>query len=173
MKAKDYQLAISPENFDSTVISAYLEDSYIQRRIFINLHQDNNYGFSIINTPAAYAANRFKIVIKRKGNESVIKEDNKLAQQINTPAGEGSISLFQNPVINNTLKLKLAAKTKGNFSLVIFNAEGKQIITKQFAHDGIDGIKNIPVKKFLPKGLLTATIKDAKGNSTSFNILVQ
>ncbi len=172
MRVRDYQLEIRPENFDGAVASAYLEDSYTASQTQLDMSQVNNYRFAIINNPAAYAVNRFKVVFYRNGT-AISAREKKLMQEMKNAEGSGTVTLLQNPVINKTLILKMSSKKKGNYIVVITNADGKQVAAKQFVHDGVDGIKNIAIKKYLPEGLLTATIKDAEGSNTSFNILVQ
>lgn len=62
--ARNYQLQVIPENFENGLLSAYLEDSYTNTSTQLDLTAANTYQFSVVNIPAAYAANRFRIVFK-------------------------------------------------------------------------------------------------------------
>ena len=169
MRVKNYQLEITPENFDTT-LQAFLEDGYTSERKLLSLSAGGTFPFSIINNPAAYAPDRFRIVFER---DRIAVIANRKISPNNAAANKGSIKLLQNPIANNTLQLVMHAQQKGNYIITIFNNDGKEIATKQFSHDGIDGIKKIAIKQYLPKTNLAATIKDAFGNTTSFNIIVQ
>lgn len=169
MRLRNYQLEIKPENFDAASTTAYLEDTYTGEKRSINLNVSGMYDFSITNTAAAYARDRFRIVLE-KDNLAVL---GKHAAANKLPAAKGSAQLLQNPVINNTVLLMMKQLPKDNYSITILNKEGKEIAKKQFFHDGTDGAKAIPIKKHLPKIILIATIKNSSGYSTSFNILIQ
>lgn len=169
MRVRNYQLEITLENFDNS-ITAYLEDSYTAERKLITHSAGNTFPFSIINNPAAYVPGRFRIVFE-KDMVAVMAKNNITKNKI--PVTEKSIKLLQNPVIDNKLQLMMLSQQKGNYTIIITSNEGKQIARKQFNHDGVDGNKVITIKKYLPKGLFTATIRDASGNSTSFNIFIQ
>lgn len=170
MKVKNYQLEIKPENFDTVRTVAYLEDSYTNQRKVLNLSAGGTFSFSIINTPAAYAPGRFRIVFEKhrlnEFSEKSLEANNLVAKQKN-------IRLLQNPVTGNTLKLQMQSQPKGNYTVIVLSNEGKEIAKKQFSHEGADAIKMISIKKYLPKGLFTVMVKDPQGNNTSFNILVQ
>jgi len=169
MRLRNYQLEIKPENFDTTITTAYLEDTYTGEKRPINLFAATLYNFSIINTPAAYAKDRFRIILE-KDNLAVLGKHTTVKK---SPAPGGSIQLLQNPIINNTIMLMVKQLPKDKYSITILDKGGKKIAEKQFLHDGNDGVKTIQIKKHLPKNILIATVKNSSGYSASFNILIQ
>lgn len=63
-RARSYYLEIIPENFNGNILTAYLEDSYTNTSTAIDLSTTNHYRFTVINTPAAYTPDRFRIIFK-------------------------------------------------------------------------------------------------------------
>ncbi|MBL0355415.1 MAG: hypothetical protein IPP72_00325 [Chitinophagaceae bacterium] len=170
MRLRNYQFEIKPENFDAAVTTAYLEDSYTNEKKPISLSATSTIDFGIINDPAAYASSRFRIVLEKDN----LAQQSKTGIVSTTLTSEAkSIKLLQNPVTNNTVVLMMTKQQKGNYSITVTNNEGKEIGIKQFYHDGTDGARTIPIKKYLPGEILIATIKSPTGSITSFNILIQ
>jgi len=143
MRAKDYQLEVNAENFESHVTGIFLEDSYTAQKIQLSLSLQNLYHFSIINHPSAYAPGRFRIVLHKEQNAITEIERKPAKQPTNATVAKGNIKLMQNPVANNALLLQMQSKQKGNYSIVISDEEGKLLATKQFTHDGVDCTKSI------------------------------
>lgn len=169
MRVKNYELELTPENFDTTIL-AFLEDSYTAERKPLSLTAGGTFNFSIINNPAAYAPGRFRIVFEKDRIPVVVR---KTFTEHAPAAKQSRITLLQNPVINNTLQLQMFSQQKGNYTVTITDNEGKETAKKQFTHDGMNGLKTIVMKQYLPKGSLIAIIKDPSGNTTSFTIITQ
>lgn len=169
MKEKAYNFEIIPEGFDASV-TAYLEDSYTNARVALSIAEASFYKFKVINSPAAYAPNRFRIVLQKEKNNFANKPK---APIENTVAANKGIQLLQNPVANNTLRLDVKALDKGNYTIVISTQDGKQVASQQFAHNGIDGIKSISINEILPAMWLTATIEGSNGYRVTLKILPQ
>jgi Ig-like domain CHU_C associated len=169
LRIKNYQFEILPENFDTTM-SAYLEDSYTAERKPISLSSGGIFQFSIFNNPAVYAPNRFRIVFEKDRLAVVAKRNSK---PVVASIKKRSITLLQNPVINNTIEVSMKDQPKGYYQLSISDKDGKEIATKQFFHDGTPAAQKITVAKQLPKSSLVLSIKGAGAGTTSFNILVQ
>ncbi|HPH90575.1 MAG TPA: hypothetical protein PLZ68_07125 [Ferruginibacter sp.] len=169
LRIKNYQFEILPENFDITTL-AFLEDSYTAERKPISLTSGGIFPFSIFNSPAVYAPGRFRIVFEKERFANFAKQP---SQQATYSDHNSSIKLLQNPVENNTLQLVMHNHLKGNYKLSIFDKDGKEITTKQFFHDGANAVKKIAIGKYLPESSLLLSIKNEKGITTTFNILVQ
>jgi len=169
LKIKNYQFEILPENFDTT-IQAYLEDSYTTERKRVNLAAGGIFQFSIFNNPAVYAPNRFRIVFEKDRFTVVAKQPYHPAPAF---IKKGTITLLQNPVIDNTILVNMQHQIKGIYQLRITDKDGKEIVTQKIVHDGTNATKKIAIEKYLPATSLVLTIRDQNGNNTSFNILVQ
>ncbi len=64
LRVRDYHFEFVPVNFEGTALTAFIEDSYTGSQTPIDLAAGSNYQFSITNNPAAYAGNRFRLIIK-------------------------------------------------------------------------------------------------------------
>lgn len=64
LKVRDYHFEFVPTNFQEASLTAFIEDSYTGTQTPIDLSAGSNYQFSIINNPAAYAGNRFRVIMK-------------------------------------------------------------------------------------------------------------
>ncbi|MFT3911068.1 MAG: hypothetical protein QM737_16735 [Ferruginibacter sp.] len=67
MKVQDYQLEFTAENLASPVLTAYLEDAFLNSRTQINLDAVTTVNFTVTADPLSKAANRFRIVFKQQG----------------------------------------------------------------------------------------------------------
>ncbi|MFT3908117.1 MAG: T9SS type A sorting domain-containing protein [Ferruginibacter sp.] len=67
MKVQDYQLEFTAENLASPVLTAYLEDAFLNSRTQINLDAVTTVPFSVTADPLSKAADRFRIVFKQQG----------------------------------------------------------------------------------------------------------
>lgn len=171
MKAKDYQLEINTENFDSTGTSAFLEDSYTGSRTQLSLSSENLYHFRIINTPAAYAPERFRVIINKASSDALAKKTSipAIANAIGS-----DIALLQNPIQNNTLFLQMKQMKAGRYAVSIASIDGKEAQSAYFTHDGSSSIKKVVLKKQQWQGnIMFAIINGPDGSTARFKILVQ
>ncbi len=67
MKVQDYQLEFTAENLASPVLTAYLEDAFLNSRTQIDLNSVVTVPFSVTADPLSKAADRFRIVFKQQG----------------------------------------------------------------------------------------------------------
>jgi hypothetical protein len=65
VRLKNYQWKFNLSNLDEPGREAFLLDRFNNTNTALNLNGNNTYNFSIVNTPASYANNRFAIVFKQ------------------------------------------------------------------------------------------------------------
>lgn len=65
LQPRQYLLQFIPERMDTAVLSIALSDSYLGSTIAISRSDTSQVVFSVNATPASYAANRFKIILKK------------------------------------------------------------------------------------------------------------
>lgn len=67
MKMQDYQLEFTAENLASPVLTAYLEDAFLNNHTQITLDALTTVNFTVTADPLSKAADRFRIVFKQQG----------------------------------------------------------------------------------------------------------
>ncbi len=65
VRVQQYEMEFIPSNISEPGLVGFLEDSYLHSSTVISLHDTTRIAFSIINDPAAYAADRFRVVFKQ------------------------------------------------------------------------------------------------------------
>jgi hypothetical protein len=63
------------------------------------------------------------------------------------------ISVYPNPVIGNTLNLKLSNPEAGTYNAIVYNNFGSVVLTHQFSCSAANAIVKLPVKNTISKGL--------------------
>lgn len=64
MRVLSYKFVFVPVNVSFSGVEAFLEDAYTGTSTLISMTDTTVYSFNVINTPAAYAVNRFRLVFK-------------------------------------------------------------------------------------------------------------
>ncbi|MGH2566046.1 MAG: hypothetical protein ACRDE5_16125, partial [Ginsengibacter sp.] len=64
LKVQNYRFEIDASNLSANGLQGFLEDAYLNTKTPLTMGGVTDYNFSIINTPAAYAADRFRIVFQ-------------------------------------------------------------------------------------------------------------
>ncbi len=101
MKVQDYQLEFTAENLASPVLTAYLEDAFLNSRTQIDLNSVITVPFSVTADPLSKAADRFRIVFKQQGivplsfiSVKAFRQDNNI--MVNwTVANEANIAQYE------------------------------------------------------------------------------
>lgn len=66
LRIQEYILNFLPRNFNSLVLDAYLEDTYLQERTLLPPDNISSIGFTVSSDPGSYAINRFRIVFRKR-----------------------------------------------------------------------------------------------------------
>ena len=62
MRSQAYRFGFDAANMDTEGLQGFLEDTYLHTRTAINMNGNTMVDFTVVNIPASYAANRFRIV---------------------------------------------------------------------------------------------------------------
>ncbi|MEN9571412.1 MAG: hypothetical protein RL172_2643, partial [Bacteroidota bacterium] len=84
----------------------------------------------------------------------------------------GGITVYPNPVQNNSIQLLMAGQKTGKYHLTIYNDKGQQLYSESFTHHYTEALKKITPARLLPKGVLTTKISGPANNAT-LRIVVQ
>jgi|GEM_PF-1415708 len=85
----------------------------------------------------------------------------------------GMITIYPNPIENNTVQLLMAGQTKGKYQVNIFNSNGQTVSSNEFNFNGTDVVKTVAVPIALSKGIYHAEITGTSGSKTSLRFSVQ
>jgi len=86
---------------------------------------------------------------------------------------KSSITLLQNPVLNNTMSLKLLSVPKGNYLVSVLDEAGKEQSLAAITHDGVDGVRQVKLDAIAVKGIYHVKITGTVGITTTFKILIE
>jgi Secretion system C-terminal sorting domain len=115
MLSKNYLLQLEGTDFSNNIVQAYLYDSYLKKRTYINLSGAVTVNYDIDNNTLSSAANRFYIVLN--------KTDKLAPLQTNVLQA----SVFPNPVVGDYTLLSFTSPEKGKTSVRIINALGQTV----------------------------------------------
>jgi hypothetical protein len=127
-----------------------------------NTSSINNYQY-LDNTVKSVAATTIYYRLQQ-----VDKDDRKKLSDIvmvKYTAGNRLLTLLQNPVNNNVLRLQINLPAKENINLLVTNAAGQQVIVKNLLLNQGDNFTSIPVQQ-LAKGIYTVTVLLASGKQS-------
>ncbi|HMP22226.1 MAG TPA: T9SS type A sorting domain-containing protein [Ferruginibacter sp.] len=73
MRARNYVLQFDADNLNFSNLLPYLEDTYTNTVMPVQLHGKTTYEFSVVNIPGAYAPGRFRIVFRKQAEFVLVK----------------------------------------------------------------------------------------------------
>jgi hypothetical protein len=112
--------------------------------------------------------NYYRIKIKSHDGTSHSTEVVKVSQK----ATENGISVYPNPIVNNTINLLLTNQPSGAYGIRLLNSSGEVIMIKSISHTG--GTKLEKIEKAgndLPKGIYQLEVNKPSGNQYIIEIL--
>ena len=161
MKVRSYQLKITGSNFGQPDATAYLEDTYLNTLVPIDLHGNIVYNFDVTNMPASSKTDRFRIVCKTANSDA-----NGIVKNIISR----DITVFPNPIVNNTINLNLANQPLGVYYVELVNNAGQIVQMSQFKTTEGSIVKKLPISKRLAHGNYNVQI--SKPDNSKINIAV-
>jgi hypothetical protein len=90
-----------------------------------------------------------------------------------TVTDKGTMSIYPNPIVNNTVQLMMNGMEKGKYRMSIYSSNGQQVSSNEFTFNGADALRAIPVSNVLPKGIYSAEINGPAGNKTTIQFSVE
>ena len=232
VKVQNYRLEIDASSLSANGMQGFLEDNYLETKTPLNMSGITDYNFAMVNIPAAYAADRFRIVFqpthalavtitsvtaKQQGNNIAVawKVDNQSNMKqyeieksvdgnnfstvatidansssttsyswIDANPAEGynyyriqtvdmngqtsytqivkvqtggtinrDITVFPNPITNNTINLQLTNQPEGIYRVRVINQLGKPVLAQQIIHNEGSSSESIQLDGSLSHGL--------------------
>ncbi|MEI6184998.1 MAG: T9SS type A sorting domain-containing protein, partial [Bacteroidota bacterium] len=142
-----YQLQVDAGQFTTTGVEAFIKDKLLNKLV------PAAEGICFIPTKdiASYQA-RFSIVFKTaKVNPVIVK---------------GAVSIYPNPVSNNTFNLQMNNLEKGKYTVVVMNSLGQEVLNSTINNESETTLKSIP-SKGLTTGWYTVQVKGKTGIYTT------
>ena len=129
MEVRYYRFEFIAQDFDPS-ITAFLEDSYNNTRIPLNINGTSVYDFNVVNIADSWNPARFRIVFKPGvSTELPITHNAVMMGQ-----SRSQIMVYPNPVTDGNINLQLINQPKGKYGIRLINKVGQVITTKQIEH---------------------------------------
>ncbi len=165
MKVRNYRLQFIAQDFDPS-ITAFLEDSYNNTRIPLNINGTSVYDFNVMNIADSWNPARFRIVFK----PGVLTQLPITHNAEMTGHERSQIIAYPNPVTDGNINLQLVNQPKGIYGIRLINKLGQVIMTKQIEHAEGSSMGTIKMNKTLTHG--TYQLEVIKPDNSRINIKV-
>ena len=110
-----------------------------------------NAGGSYSFTDTSLQQNRFYYRVKTYRMDAGFWYSNTIQLQKNNP--EAFLSVYPNPVTNNSTSLQLNQLEEGDYQLLLIGPEGTVVFTKSIYHNGISGTQPLTFNRILRNGM--------------------
>jgi hypothetical protein len=91
--------------------------------------------------------------------------------KVMNPKVSAGISIYPNPVVGNTINLKLYNQETGTYKVNVYNSFGAVVLTHEFNGSAANSFVKIPVDKTISKGVYYLEITAPSGRKQSINML--
>ena len=143
LRIKQYELELIPRRLMQEGMEAWLEDKYLHTRTAVSLQDTTRIPFNIVNEPASYSADRFRLVFlrKKKGADvkplftaadilrdrpvqqsGIIALDNGVSIKVNETSP--GFSIYPNPVTGKRVQLVCKDLPEGIYTVVLSGENG-------------------------------------------------
>ncbi len=86
---------------------------------------------------------------------------------------QSEITIYPNPVTNNTYQLKMTGQPEGEYQLTTYSSDGQRVGSNKVQYNGADAIKKVVLQSKLPQGLYKVEIRKPGGGITTINVMVE
>jgi len=160
-------------NEDNSISKYEVEKSYDTRN-FVSFETvkatsqlgEKNYSSFDGNITAGVIYYRLKMI----AHTGSIKYSNIIKIETN---GKTGITIYPNPITNNTLAIQMYKQTKGNYSVGLYSLDGKLVEQIQFNHNGNDGTRTMALKSNVTTGNYFVVIKNGNTTIGSYPALIK
>jgi len=141
LRVNEYEFQFIPIQIAAPGLQAWLEDNFLHTSTPVSLNDTNYIRFNIINTPASYAPNRFRLVFVQKHKIEIPGEGSLFLENV---AGtqkqvkeEPAISVYPNPVVNREIRVSLLNfKPNERLMLQLINEAGNMVMARMVKING-------------------------------------
>jgi hypothetical protein len=177
LKQQIYQLRFAPENMGSSGLEAFLIDQFLNTSTPVSLSDSSSVNITITKDPASAAADRFKMVFRKKN--SISQDDKKESTAImkafinndKSNNDKSFISVYPNPITDGTIHLLLKNQPEGTYEIRLLNSLGEKTISKKMIHVEGNETENIKWDYKLARGIYRLEITRPDGKIDTINVL--
>ena len=163
MEKKNYRFAVQAENHGAKGLQAFLKDEHLKKRTALDLTGGRTHvDFTITSDTGSSAQNRFSIVFESRTAAST--------QTIEESSSK--IIIYPNPMQGRRLTIRMQGMPKDRYTMELFNAEGKLVISRQFNHSGTASEMTFDMKS-LPAGSYQLSLLTGSKTVKSETLIVQ
>jgi hypothetical protein len=150
-----YRFQFHPDKLSSSVLSASLEDKYLNTFTPLSLSDTTLFDFEINADDASKSPSRFRVILVSKNARSAI-----------TNVEKGSIRAFPNPISNRTINLEMENLPKGRYNVQLVNSLGIVVFRGFIICEGGSVTKTIQLLGNLPKGIYQLNVSKLNSKNT-------
>ena len=177
LKQQIYQLRFAPENMGTSGLEAFLIDQFLNTSTPVSLSDSSSVNITITKDPASAAADRFKMVFRKKN--SISQDDKKESTAImkafinndKSNNDKSFISVYPNPITDGTIHLLLKNQPEGTYEIRLLNSLGEKTISKKMIHVEGNETENIKWDYKLARGIYRLEITRPDGKIDTINVL--
>ncbi len=166
LKLQQYEFEFRPLNISRPGLQAFLEDSYLRTSYPVSLTGTSMISFNVLNDPASYASNRFRLVFRQK--RLPFMYSNKKAGAVKP---EENIAVYPNPVTEKMINLSFNNQHAGKYHLQFVNQAGVVVLQQDVNVTGGFFKIQVNVSSFIA-GLYKLNIQDAIGSGISRQVVI-
>ena len=185
VRIRQYEFELIPRRLMQEGMEAWLEDKYLGTRTSVSLQDTTRISFSVVNEPASYAADRFRLVFLRKKKAADVKPlftstdilRNNVTQQSNGKAGNEKISLstqdnkpgfsiYPNPVTGKRVRVACKDMPEGVYQVTLMGENGFVMSLPALSVPEGNSVKEIK----LPDNLLPGVYQLAINNNINVEL---
>lgn len=190
LRIRQYEFELIPRRLMQEGMEAWLEDKYLGIRTAVSLQDTTRVSFSVVNEPASYATDRFRLVFKRKRKAADVKPlftaselwRNQSGQQsegrdgekkisISTDENKPGFSVFPNPVTGKRLRLQCVDLAEGIYSVMLIGENGYVLSLPALSIAQGNSLKEIKLPDNILPGVYQLVINNNK-NIKLYNKLI-
>ncbi len=182
LRKQNYQLRFAVKNMQSTGLTAWLADRYLQTNTQLSLTDSSFVNILINNDPGSYAGNRFYVLFKKKLVKSLqqIPAGFEYSKNSSLPINDSTkenmksgIDIYPNPVENKTIQIHFTNKENGEYNCKLVNSLGQPVYNSVIHIRNGNSIISLKPGASISAGIYLLYIYDEKGNETTLRVIVR
>src|SRR5450759_793053 len=156
-----YTLQIFTNQMDTGKVQPYLDDTYLHTTRALSTKDTNRIVFNVTSDAASSNVNRFRILFSSS-----------TSLPVNITPAQSEMKVFPNPVKYQQINFKFNELEKGEYTIILFNQQGQQILNRVINHSGGSLNQIIYLDKKLAGGMYFLQVAN-KSKHYSQRILIE
>jgi hypothetical protein len=173
-KTQAYRWEVICSKLNSHGIQGWLIDKNLNKQHPLNLNGSTYIDITIEDNALSRASDRFMIIFKQRVKSPGPSKDSSLVDIMTTPLGKKKlISVYPNPVVNESLQLLLENFRSGNYTLELSNQQGQLLFTRPINVGAASERKLVVLPNSLPAGTYQLSISGLGALTEPVQVVVQ